>query len=102
MILFYLKNLYSFLEISKAHRTMFAVTNVFTLLSSSSALISSIFDLMSKRERTWYDYYQLSMGLFMMVNVCTKPITIKGVFESEQMQYLSQMKKSLEVSSILS
>jgi hypothetical protein len=81
---------------------MFAVTNVFTLLSSSSALISSIFDLMSKRERTWYDYYQLSMGLFMMVNVCTKPITIKGVFESEQMQYLSQMKKSLEVSSILS
>ncbi|CAF1263281.1 unnamed protein product [Didymodactylos carnosus] len=83
-------------KISKAHRTMFAVTNVFTILSSSSALISSIFDLMAKRERTWYDYYQLSMGLFMLVNVCTKPKTIKGVFESEQMQYLSQMKKSLE------
>ncbi|UJR11289.1 hypothetical protein I4U23_015470 [Adineta vaga] len=83
-------------KINKFHRVMFAVANVFTFLSSSSALLSSVFDLMTKRERTWYDYYQLSMGLFMFVNVCTKPRTIKAVCESEQMQYLSQMEKSLE------
>ncbi|CAF4106818.1 unnamed protein product, partial [Adineta steineri] len=36
------------------------------------------------------------MNLFMFVNVCTKPKAIQGVFESEQMQYLSQMGKGLE------
>ncbi|CAM4827068.1 unnamed protein product [Rotaria magnacalcarata] len=83
-------------KIGKAQRAMFAVANVFTIVSSSGALISSIFDLMAKRERTWLDYYQFCMGLFMLVNVCTKPITIKGIFDSEQMQHLNEMKNSLE------
>jgi hypothetical protein len=69
-----------------------------TFVSSSSALFSSFVELWNKKERTWLDYYQFCMALFMTVNVLTKPKTIQGVFESEQLQYLNQIKKNLDVS----
>jgi uncharacterized membrane protein len=73
------------------------ISNIFTIASSSTALLSAIFDLATKKERTWHDYFQLSMSLFMFVNVVTKPITLKGAFESEQMKALNEMKQSLNV-----
>lgn len=76
---------------------MFAVTNIFTIVSTSITMISSIFDLINKRERTWLDYYQLSMGFFMLMNVVTKPVTLKKVFESEQMQHLKRIHDNLQV-----
>lgn len=56
-------------------------------------------DFFKKRERSWMDYYQLSMGMFMFLNVVTKPITLKGVFESEQMAHLRRIEEKLEVTS---
>lgn len=80
---------------------MFTLSNILTLASSSASIVSAIFDLATKRERTWLDYFQFSMGLFMFLNVVTKPVTLKGVFESEQMKCLNEMKDSLKVSDLL-
>ena len=80
---------------------MFTISNTLTILSSSAALLSGIFNLLTKRERTWLDYYQLCMSTFMLCNVLTKPITLKSVFESEQMQCLKQVKSDLKVSKII-
>lgn len=77
---------------------LFKVSNLITILSSAAGIISSIYYLYHKRERTWQDYFQLSMSIFMLTNVLTKPMTLKGIFESEQMNHLEQLKKSLEVS----
>ena len=88
---------YSMLGIWKGQETMFAVANIFAIVSSASTLISAIYDLIGKRERTWLDYYQLSMGLFMLVNVSLKPITLRKVFETEQMQHLNRIQERLKV-----
>ena len=61
------------------------------------AMATAFYQMLVKRERTWHDYFQLSMSLFMFLNVMTKPKTLKGVFESEQMKYLDAVKNSLKV-----
>lgn len=69
---------------------------LFTFFSSASALVSALFELAKKRERTWLDYFQFSMSLFMFVNVVTKPITLKGLFEKEQMAAFNELKGQIE------
>jgi hypothetical protein len=76
---------------------LYTAATGFSVLSSIFALGSAIYDIFRKRERTWLDYYQVSMALFMFVNVVTKPITLKSVFESEQMKCLAEIDKSLQV-----
>lgn len=76
---------------------MFTISNLFTIATSTLTVISSIFDLVAKKERSWLDYYQLCMGLFMFVNVFAKPITVKRLFETEQMAHLNHMKDKLNV-----
>lgn len=66
-------------------------------MSSAFALGSAIYDIVTKRERTWFDYYQVSMALFMFVNVIAKPKTVQSVFESEQMKHLTEIEKNLQV-----
>jgi hypothetical protein len=76
------------------------MTTWFTVVSSSAALFSSVLDLYAKKERSWLDYYHLSMSLFMLVNVVTKPITIKQLFDSTQLQHLKSLKDDLKVTNL--
>ena len=88
-------------DIGKIKEKMFLAANIFSIASSSSALISCIYGLFTKRERTWMDFYQLSMSLFMIVNVVTKPITLKGTFELEQVECLKRIHEELKVNIFL-
>lgn len=84
-------------DIGKIKEKMFLAANIFSIASSSGALISCIYGLFTKRERTWMDFYQLSMSLFMIVNVVTKPITLKSTFELEQVECLKRIHDDLKV-----
>ena len=85
----------------KIHETLFNLANFITIMSSTASILSSIFDLYHKRERSWLDYFQLSMSIFMFTNVFTKPLTLKSFFESEQMKHLGQIKESLKVKALI-
>lgn len=84
-------------EITKAQKRIFVAVKLITFASSASGLLSSLWDLVQKKERTWLDYYQFCMSLFTFANVLTTPWTIKGVFESEQMQCLKEIRDKLGV-----
>ena len=88
-------------DIGKIKEKMFLAANLFSIASSSDALISCIYGLFIKRERTWMDFYQLSMSLFMIVNVVTEPITLKGTFELEQIECLKRIHEALQVNIFL-
>lgn len=84
------------IEIGRLKESFFKLVNFITIISSCSGILSSIYDLYHKRERTWQDYFQLSMSIFMLSNVLTKPKTLKGIFETEQLNHIKQLKESLK------
>ena len=78
-------------------KNLFWTVNMITLVSSVSTSLSWLIDLCNKKEWTWVDCYHFGMVLFINVNVMIKPKTIQGVFESEQLKYLNEIERKLDV-----
>ncbi|CAF0999987.1 unnamed protein product, partial [Didymodactylos carnosus] len=76
------------LGISRTQKIIFATLNVIKVVMSASSLFLLCWNLWMKKNRTWFDYYQFCVSLFFFANAVTKPITLQGVFESEQGKYI--------------
>jgi hypothetical protein len=72
--------------------------NFLTIASSSSTTFSNLSELTSKRELKLFDYYLLSINLFMFVNIVTKPITLRALLNAEQLKVFKEFESSLDVS----
>uniref|UniRef100_A0A914Y6M5 DUF4781 domain-containing protein n=1 Tax=Panagrolaimus superbus TaxID=310955 RepID=A0A914Y6M5_9BILA len=83
------------LKYMRLQEKLFPYIKLITAFSSIAGLCTSFYQLWHKKERTIHDYFQFSVLLFMTANTLTKPITLKGIFESQQIKYLKNMKNEL-------
>uniref|UniRef100_A0AC35FYC6 DUF4781 domain-containing protein n=1 Tax=Panagrolaimus sp. PS1159 TaxID=55785 RepID=A0AC35FYC6_9BILA len=84
--------------LTKLEQKIFPLLNyikLITMFSGVTGLCSAFIDLWKKKERSWLDYFQFSMLLFMTANTLAKPWTLKGIFDSEQMKCLDAIKDEL-------
>jgi hypothetical protein len=62
---------------------------------SASSILTALWHLLTKKNRTWLDYYQLCISIFFFANVVTKPITLQAVFESENGKFIENFNRNV-------
>uniref|UniRef100_A0AC34QJ70 DUF4781 domain-containing protein n=1 Tax=Panagrolaimus sp. JU765 TaxID=591449 RepID=A0AC34QJ70_9BILA len=80
--------------ISRTQRAIFVTQNLIRIGLSASSVFSAMYRLWMKKNRSWSDWCNLAVSCFFFANAIVKPITLQGVFESEQGKYMQKQFES--------
>uniref|UniRef100_A0AC34PZL6 DUF4781 domain-containing protein n=1 Tax=Panagrolaimus sp. JU765 TaxID=591449 RepID=A0AC34PZL6_9BILA len=76
--------------ITKTQKIIFATQNLIRIGLSASSVLGAMWNLWNKKERSWSDWKNFIIACYFFANAIVKPITLQGLFESEQGKYMQQ------------